>query len=126
MFCSSPRRSADRNSYPILKLIEHFYFLRTEPVVSFLLLTNNQILVSNAIYTCDYFEQIKRTNCLVGNADSSRKISVDGTDFSICEPNPLDAKWFSHKVKGPGLRYEVALCISTGYIVWMHGRFPCG
>ena len=44
----------------------------------------------------------------------------------ICEPNPFEAKWFSHKFKGPGLRYEVALCISTGHIVWTRGPFACG
>ena len=34
--------------------------------------------------------------------------------------------WFSHKFKGPGLRYEVALSIRTGLIVWLNGPFPCG
>jgi hypothetical protein len=51
---------------------------------------------------------------------------VDGTDFSIFEPSPFDPKWFSHKINGPGLRYEVAICIQTGWIVWIHGPFPCG
>jgi len=34
--------------------------------------------------------------------------------------------WFSHKFNGPGLRYEVGLCIQTGDCVWIHGPFPCG
>ena len=54
------------------------------------------------------------------------KITVDGTDFRICEPTPFDPKWYSHKFKGPGLRYEVGICIQTGEIVWVNGPFPCG
>ena len=57
---------------------------------------------------------------------SSCKVSVDGTDFRIFEPTPFSPRWFSHKFKGPGLRYEVGLCIQTGDIVWLHGPFPCG
>ena len=36
-------------------------------------------------------------------------ISLDGTDFRIQEPTPFDPKWFSHKFKGPGLRYEIGV-----------------
>jgi hypothetical protein len=53
-------------------------------------------------------------------------VTVDGTDFSVAEPYPFETKWFSHKFKGPGLRYEVAVCIQTGDIVWTYGPFPCG
>lgn len=52
--------------------------------------------------------------------------SVDGTDFQIYEPTPFNPGWYSHKFKGPGLRYEVALAISTGDIVHINGPFPCG
>ena len=53
-------------------------------------------------------------------------VSVDGTDFEIYEPKPFSLGWFSHKFKGPGVRYEVALAISTGDIVHINGPFPCG
>lgn len=53
-------------------------------------------------------------------------MSVDGTDYRIYEPTPFSPKWYSHKFKGPGLRYEVAVCIATGHIVWAYGPFPCG
>ena len=68
-------------------------------------------------------------------------VTIDGTDFEIFEPgNPegrfwvdskgnhvtCNPKWYSHKFKGPGLRYEVAVCIQTGDIVWTAGPFPCG
>lgn len=53
-------------------------------------------------------------------------MSVDGTDFKIQEPSPFSPSWFSHKFKGPGLRYEIGLNIRTGDIVWANGPFPCG
>ena len=54
------------------------------------------------------------------------KITVDGTDFRIQEPSPFDPKWYSHKFRGPGLRYEIGVCIKTGWIVWVNGPFPAG
>ena len=53
-------------------------------------------------------------------------MSVDGTDFKINQPQNFDKKWFSNKFKGPGLRYEIALNIQTGNIIWTHGSFPPG
>jgi hypothetical protein len=53
-------------------------------------------------------------------------VSIDGTDFEIYQWGDFWTGWFSHKFKGPGLRYEVGLCIRTGHIVWIHGPFPCG
>lgn len=57
---------------------------------------------------------------------SRSKITVDGTDFKIYEPMNFDPRWFSHKFNGPGVRYEVGICIQTGWIVWINGPFPCG
>lgn len=53
-------------------------------------------------------------------------VSLDGVDFPINEPTPFSSKWFSHKFKATGLRYEVGVCIHTGKIVWAYGGFPCG
>ena len=48
-------------------------------------------------------------------------VSVDGVDFEITEPYPYERvwskRWFTPKFKGPGVRYEVAICILTGEIV---------
>jgi hypothetical protein len=52
--------------------------------------------------------------------------TVDGTDFRIYEPAPFSPGWYSHKFKGPGVRYEVALSINGGDIVHISGPFPCG
>ena len=39
---------------------------------------------------------------------------------------PFWPGWKSFKFNGPGVCYEVSLCICTGNIVWIHGPFPCG
>lgn len=52
--------------------------------------------------------------------------SVDGVDFKINEPKPFDAKWFSHKFYHAGLRYEIALSLRKGEIVWASVGYPCG
>lgn len=57
-------------------------------------------------------------------------LEVDGVDFKIQEPwpyNKFKSKiWYSHKFNGPGLRYEVGVCIKTDHIVWTHDPFPTG
>ena len=53
--------------------------------------------------------------------DGLCSISVDGTDFKTQEPYPFNRKWMSHKNKGAGLKYEVAISIYSGDIVWIYG-----
>jgi len=53
-------------------------------------------------------------------------VSIDGVDFEIQEPTPRWKGWYNHKHNGPGLRYEVAVSLKRGDIVWVHGPFPCG
>ena len=50
-------------------------------------------------------------------------ISVDGTDCPVFEPWPFSREMFSHKMNGPALKYEVAVCLKTGRIVWTNGPF---
>ena len=50
-------------------------------------------------------------------------VSVDGTDFQILSKG---SKFYSHKFKKSALRYEVAVCILTGDIVWINGPYPAG
>lgn len=51
---------------------------------------------------------------------------MEGTDCKIVEPTPFDPSWFSHKFRSAGVRYEIAVSVFTGYIVWVHGPYPCG
>ena len=60
------------------------------------------------------------------NAINKCHVSIDGTDFRIREPKPFWPGWYSHKFKGPGVRYEVGIAIQTGWIVWINGPYPCG
>lgn len=50
---------------------------------------------------------------------------MNGTDFQIPQQFP-SKPYYSYKFRGPGLRYEVALCIRTGEIVWINGPFKPG
>jgi len=70
--------------------------------------------------------KIKLSNHFRGNRGKTCKLTVDGTDCPIVEPTPFSKIWYSHKFHGPGVRYEVAVCIQMGDICWIHGPFPCG
>lgn len=48
-------------------------------------------------------------------------VTVDGTDFSIGEPTPFNNAWKSPKAKGASVKYEVAISIYSGDIVWIYG-----
>lgn len=52
--------------------------------------------------------------------------SIDGIDFQITEPQPFDSKWFRHKFKSAGLRYETVVSTKHGFLVWCCGPYPCG
>jgi hypothetical protein len=54
------------------------------------------------------------------------KVSVDGMDCPIREPSDFSSRWYSHKFRGAGLRYELAICIQTSHLVWVNGPYPCG
>ena len=57
-------------------------------------------------------------DCLVTN---------DGVDCLTVASGPgINKSFFTHKFNKSGLRYEVAVCIRTGWIVWIHGPFPPG
>jgi hypothetical protein len=50
-------------------------------------------------------------------------VSVDGTDFKVCEPSPFHKGWKSPKLEGSAIKYEVAVSIYSGDIVWIHGPY---
>lgn len=53
-------------------------------------------------------------------------MSVDGTHDPINETSSFSPRWFSYKLNGPRLRYEVAISINGGRIVWGNGPFKQG
>jgi hypothetical protein len=70
--------------------------------------------------------QVRWENRNMMSNGSICKVTVDGTDCSIYEPHPFGEQWYCHKTNGPGVRYEIGVCIQTGWIVWVNGPFPCG
>lgn len=70
--------------------------------------------------------QVKWDNRNKNSASKKMFVSLDGTDFPIREQTPFNKKWFSHKFKGPGIRYELGLSIVEADIVWASGGFPAG
>ena len=51
---------------------------------------------------------------------------MDCTDCEIEDPTDFDEIWYSHKLNGPGVKYEVGVSIREGNIVWVFGGIPCG
>lgn len=49
------------------------------------------------------------------------RVTIDGTDFQIGEPTPFNKRWKSPKAKGAAIKYEVAISIFSGDIVWIYG-----
>ena len=62
----------------------------------------------------------------MGNKGYNCLTTVDGTDCEIYNVPGSEAAFNSHKFDGPGLRYELGICILSGWIVWLMGPFPCG
>jgi hypothetical protein len=81
------------------------------------------IAYSTIILFCN---QIRWENRFEGNTGERCLVTVNGVDFEIQEPTNFSSQWFSHKSRGPGLRYEMAVCIQTGKIVAYNGPFECG
>eukprot|EP00536_Pseudo-nitzschia_multiseries_P002194 jgi/Psemu1/183021/e_gw1.29.19.1 len=50
-------------------------------------------------------------------------MNVDGTDCPVFEPWPFSKKMYSHKFNGPAVKYEVGVCLKTGWIVWINEPF---
>jgi len=63
---------------------------------------------------------------MLGDNGKAAKVTVDGTDFETVEYQPFNPGRMSHKLRRPGLRYEVALSIARCYIVSINGPFLCG
>ena len=70
-----------------------------------------------------FFLQIKFSNRYAEDEGNDCLVSVDGTDFCIPE---LGKIFYSFKFRKSGLRYEVAICIKTGWIVWFNGPYEPG
>jgi hypothetical protein len=78
-----------------------------------------------------FFSKVRWENRKNNDNGSESKVTVDGVDFRIREPQYTVGTegyriWYSHKFNAAGLRYEIGVCIQTGDIVWIAGPFPAG
>ena len=87
-----------------------------------------QCRIANAVSSLvwRYNLKILWRNRLKSDIGKTCLVTIDGTDFRIQNVKPFWRGWYSHKFHGPGIRYEVAICIQTGDIVWINGPFACG
>ena len=60
------------------------------------------------------------------NVNTDCLMTLDGMDIPCCEPHPFNKGMYSQKHNGPGIQYQIAICIKTGWIVWIHGPFAGG
>lgn len=93
-------------------------------VVSTGAVINRFKLYINVLTLCLFLcGQIVWENRLKGDTGNDCMTSVDCTDFRIPQ---YGRDFYSYKFNKSGLRYEVALCIKTGDIVWVNGPFAPG
>ena len=74
------------------------------------------------------FEDRFKFGCFRSTPNKTCKLSVDGVDCPVYEvdAHPVNRRWYSHKFRSAGVRYEVGVCIQTGDICWINGPFMCG
>lgn len=72
------------------------------------------------------FNLIKLRNRYMKSKGCTCCMTVDGTDFFIQETKRFWSGWYSHKFKFLGLRYEIGVCLETGWIVRVNGPYTCG
>ena len=75
------------------------------------------------MFFCIFNTQIQWDRRYDGNTGEDCLVSVDCTDCRIREQGPT---FYSYKFKKSALRYEVAICIKTGDIVWVNGGYAPG
>ena len=80
--------------------------------------------------------QIKWENRKTNDVGNDCLVGIDCVDFRFQQikiPNPkkpgkmmVNKALYSHKFNGPGLRYQVGLCLRTDDICNIEGPFACG
>ena len=53
-------------------------------------------------------------------------MSVDGADYRVAVSYQKSYWYWPYKFKKSGLRYEIAICIKTGKMVWWNGPYLPG
>ena len=64
-----------------------------------------------------------------GDTGNNCLMTIDCLDCACFEPmagHEFDHQMYSQKHNGPGLKYEMGVCIHTGHIVWINGPYKAG
>ena len=72
------------------------------------------------------FSQILWQKQFEGDIGNDCLVTVDRTDFEIQQPKPFSKIWYDYKHNDPGFRYEVAVSIIGGDIVWINSPYKSG
>lgn len=108
-------------------VVDLISWLELDLVSLFVIQQSAAISLSNKLLP---FSQIVWDNRHQGDVGNDCLVSVDGVDCQIPqvlkwdpikEKMVLNKQLYSHKFKGPGLRFEVGICLLTSDIVWLHG-----
>jgi len=116
----------DEDTYRLYvwRFVEKISYLEYEVVsmsigrVVFLLLSMSTV-THPSLFVC----QIWWENRLIDDIGNKCKVTVDGVD---CLAQGTFKAFYTQKLNKSALRYELAVCIRTGDLVWIHGPFPCG
>ena len=112
-------------SYPKVKVIRKMFSV---DVKTFRKHTSRIIVYIkrlNVVSVIELFKNIHFTDATQIKFSAKLK-SLDATDFRIREPSPFSPMWWSFKFNAAALRYEIALEVDSGYVVWAYGGFPPG
>lgn len=111
-------RTFDKYVWYGIKLISEIDNVSKRSQANFIILYSDILNIFMQIQFKDRFK-----GRLIGQ---NNYVSLDGTDFSIYDKKPFDSKWYSFKLNRAGIRYEVGICIATGFIVWFFGGYKAG
>ena len=85
-----------------------------------------RIVLISQLSALFFYRQILWENRKINDIGNDCLVSVDWTDCWIPNQKNAGSLFYTFKFCHAGLRYEIALCILTGHIVWIMGPFPCG
>lgn len=102
------------------------WYVYCEPY-SLVFLPANELTTTLSQCKLTTFQQIVWENRLHDDVGNDCLVTNDAVDCLTAGTGPgINKAFYTHKFNKPGLRYEVAECIRTGWIVWIHGPFPPG
>jgi hypothetical protein len=101
------------------------WYVYCEPY-ALVFLPANEMMTTFSQCKLTTFHQIVWENRLHDDVGNDCLVTNDAVDCLTAGTGGINKALYTHKFNKPGLRYEVAECICTGWIVWIHGPFLPG